>query len=862
MPAAAAHGSTPRIDRVAVLGSGVMGATIAAHLANAGLRVLLLDVVPKAPTPEETAAGLGLGDRVVRNRLAASAIAALARSKPAAVYLQAELSRIEAGNLEDDLPRLAECDWVVEVVIENLAIKKELLAGKIAPNLKAGAILSTNTSGLSVNELAAALPPALRPRFLVTHFFNPPRYMRLVEIVSSRETDPAVAAGMAEFVRRRLGKGIVVGKDTPNFVANRIGVFSMCNAIHHMLELGLTVEEVDAVAGPATARPKSACFRTADLVGLDTLLHVANNSWELLPGDERRDTFRLPPFVAEMVKRGQLGNKTKQGFYKKTRGERPETHFWDHRTGEYLPARKPRFASVEAAKREGDPAARLRTVLAGKDPAAELAWRSLRDTLLYAFRRIPEIADDVVNVDRALRWGFSWELGPFEMLDAIGVAAFVARAEADGVEVPAALRAVESFYAFEGGRARFLDLGTGERRDVPVPPGLVDLELLERSGGVVESNAGASVLDLGDGVFCLQLHSKMNAIGGDALAMVHRALRRAEEEGQGLVLAGAGANFSAGANLGMLLVALAEGAYDEVALTVSAFQRATMALKYARVPVVAAPHGMALAGGCELCLHASAMNLHAETYMGLVEVGVGLIPAGGGTKELAVRAIRLAERWEADVQPFVVKSFSAIATAKVSASAAELGPMGLLRDVDAITLGEDQAPRRREAEGPRPRDELPAGAGRHRPARPRARRRGVDRDAPVEPADGRLRHRVRGAARPDRGARHHRRRRRRRDGRDRAVAARPRARGVPVALRRAEDRRADPAHARRRASRSATSRNRRSEWAQRTSWRRSGRRAARRRRGSSGTSARTTSRPRSSGPCSSGPGSRRASSRT
>jgi 3-hydroxyacyl-CoA dehydrogenase len=690
MSAVASPRSIPRIDRVAVLGSGVMGATIAAHLANAGLRVLLLDIVPKAPTPEEAAAGLGLGDRAVRNRLAASGVAALEKAKPAAVYLASDLARIEVGNLEDDLGQLATCDWVIEVVVENMAVKKALLGEKIAPAMKPGAILSTNTSGLSVNEIATALPAELRPRFLVTHFFNPPRYMRLVEIVSSKDTDPGVAAGMAELIRRRLGKGIVTGKDTPNFVANRVGVFAMCNAIHHMQELGLTVEEVDAVAGPATARPKSACFRTADLVGLDTLAHVANNSFDLLPGDEQRQTFKLPAFVGEMVKKGLLGNKTKQGFFKKTRGEKPETFFFDWKSGEYVPGKRPKFASVEATKGVDDPAKRLQTVLAGKDKAAELAWRNLRDTLLYAFRRIPEIADDVVNVDRAMRWGFSWELGPFEMMDAVGVQAFVARAKQDGVAVPAALEKVERFYAWEGGRQRYLDLASGALRDVPVPAGVVDLEILARSGGVVEKSAEASVLDLGDGVFCLQLHSKMNAIGGGTLAMVHKALRRAEEEGQGLVLDGAGANFSAGANLAMLLVAMAEGALDEVAVTVRAFQKATMALKYARVPVVAAPHGMALAGGCELCLHATAMNPLAETYMGLVEVGVGLIPAGGGTKELAVRAIRLAERWETDVQPFIVKSFSAIATAKVSMSAAELGPMGFLREGDAITLGPDQ----------------------------------------------------------------------------------------------------------------------------------------------------------------------------
>ena len=687
---AAARPSLPRIDRVAVLGSGVMGSTIAAHLANAGLRVLLLDVVPKAPTPEESAAGLTLNDRAVRDRVAAAGRDGLARMKPSPLYLAADLEAIEVGNLEDDLPRLRECDWVVEVVVEDMAVKKQLLGERVAPHLRSDAVLSTNTSGLSVNELADALPAALRPRFLVTHFFNPPRYLRLVELVSSRHTDPALAESMADLLRRRLGKGIVFGKDTPNFVANRIGVFSMCNAIRHMVELGLSVEEVDAVSGPATARPKSACFRTADLVGLDTLLHVARNSYELLPADEQRETFRLPAFVEAMVARGLLGDKAKQGFYRKGKGDRPERSYFDHRTGEYAPSARPRLPSVEAAKGIDDPAQRLRAVLAGSDPAATLAWRNLRDTLVYAVNRVPEIADDVVNVDRAMRWGFSWELGPFEMLDAIGVAEFVRRADADGVAVPERLRSIQRFYAIEGGRRRHLDLAGGGWRDVPAPAGAVDLTLLAKAGAVVERSAGASVLDLGDGVFCLEFHSKMNAIGGDTLSMFHKAVRRAEAEGQGLVIANQGTNFSAGANLALLTMAIAEGAWDDVALTVAAFQKAMMAVKYARVPVVAAPHGLALGGGCETCLHADAMNPLAETYMGLVEIGVGLLPAGGGTKELALRAIRLAEQYETDVSPFVFKHFTTIAMAKVSTSAAELGPLGLLRHGDAITLSPDR----------------------------------------------------------------------------------------------------------------------------------------------------------------------------
>ncbi len=683
-------GSIPRIDKVAVLGAGVMGGTIAAHLVNAGLKVLLLDIVPKALTPEETAAGLTLKDAAVRNRIPAAGLAGLEKLKPSPIFLAAELARIEVGNLEDDLSRLRECDWVIEVVIENMAIKKALYLEKIAPNLKPGAILSSNTSGLSVNELADALPEALRPRFLVTHFFNPPRYMKLLEIVPSRFTDPGVAEGMAGFIRRRLGKGIVFGKDTPNFVANRIGVFAICNAVKQMLELGMDVEEVDAVAGPATARPKSACFRTADLVGIDTLMHVAKNSYDLLPKDEQREVFKLPEFMTQMVQKGLLGNKSKQGFFKKTKGDKPETFFYDHLKGEYAPGRRPKFASVEAGKGIDDPGKRLRTVLGGSDKGAQLAWRNLRDTLIYAFNRLPEIADDVVNVDNAMRWGFNWELGPFEMLDAVGVAEFVKRAEADGVAVPAALKKVEKFYAFENGLKRYFDVLGGGWRNVPVPAGQLDLVLLEKAGKVVEKNSGASLHDLGDGVFCLEFHTKMNAIGNDVLSMVHKALRRAETDGQGLVIANQGTNFSVGANLALLVMAIAEGAYDEVGLTVSAFQKAMMAVKYARVPVVAAPHGMALGGGCEVCLHSDAIVADAETYMGLVEIGVGLLPAGGGTKELALRAIRLADQWETDVSPFLFKNFTNIAMAKVSSSAAELFGMGLLRQGDTITLGADQ----------------------------------------------------------------------------------------------------------------------------------------------------------------------------
>src|SRR5574341_423028 len=490
-----------RIEKVAVLGAGVMGGTIAAHLANAGLDVLLLDVA----TPS---------------------LEALGGVKPAPFYLPSAAARIRVGTFAEDAARLRDRDWVIEVVVERMDVKKQLLAETVAPNLKPGAILSTNTSGLSVNALAEALPAALRPRFLVTHFFNPPRYMRLLEIVASRHTDPAVVAGMADFLSRRLGKGIVFGKDTPNFIANRIGVYAICNAIRHMTDLDMTVEEVDAVAGTATARPRSAAFGTADLVGIDTLRHVARNSHDLLPDDEERAIFRLPAFVDRMVEQGLLGNKAKGGFFKKEKGPEGTVRLQlDPKTGQYVPTTRPRFASVEAAKGIDDPAERLQAVLAGADKGAQLAWRNLRDTLLYAFKRIPEIADDVVNVDNAMRWGFNWELGPFEMLDAIGVARVVERAARDGAAIPAALRAIERFYRVEGTTRRYTSLDGGGEREVPRPARAFDLALLKRNGALVERTAGASLLTLGDGVFGLEFHTKMNAIGGDVLTAIQKAVR-------------------------------------------------------------------------------------------------------------------------------------------------------------------------------------------------------------------------------------------------------------------------------------------------------------------------------------------------
>ncbi|MFT5697979.1 MAG: 3-hydroxyacyl-CoA dehydrogenase [Desulforhopalus sp.] len=679
-----------QINRVAVLGAGVMGATIAAHLANAGLEVLLLDIVPRELDKKEEAKGLTLESPIVRNRIAQNGLAGMLKMKPAPFYLKEYAGQIAVGNLEDDLGKLADCDWIIEVVVEYMPIKLDLLQ-KLVPYLAKDTILTTNTSGLSVNEMAAVLPPEVKKNFLATHFFNPPRYMRLMEIVPCDETDPAVVQGLSDFIAKRLGKGIVFAKDTTNFIANRIGTYAIYKGIEHMVAMGMTVEEVDSVAGPATARPKSAAFRTADLVGLDTLAHVGTNSHDLLPDDEERAVFKLPGFMKNMIDAGQLGNKTKQGFYKKEMvdGKR-QIFYYDYNTGEYQPLAKPKFASVLSVKQVDDPAQKLKMVVAGSDKAAEFAWKSIRDTLIYTINRIPEIADDVVNVDNAMRWGFNWEIGPFEMFDAIGVSAFVKRAEKDGVAVPEALKGIESFYRFnENGAKEYYDLAKREYQPVPVKDGQITLEILRKAGNVVEKNANCSILDLGDGVFGFEFHSKMNAISGDILSWTHKAIARAESEGVGLVIANQGANFSVGANLMMMAVALAEGAFDDINMVLRAFQKATMAVKYSKIPVVSAPFNMALGGGAEYCLHSDAVNAYAETYMGLVEIGVGLLPGGGGTKEMSIRAIQLAQQYNADVQPFIIKNFEQIAMAKVSMGAAELYDMGYMRNGDSISMDID-----------------------------------------------------------------------------------------------------------------------------------------------------------------------------
>lgn len=679
-----------RIKKAAVLGAGVMGATIGAHLANAGIDTLLLDIVPNSLNEEEKKNGITEQDKAFRNRIVDNAFKNLLSMKPAPFYMKDFSTLVKTGNMEDDIHLLSECDWIIEVVVENMAIKKKVFTEKIIPNIKRkDVIISSNTSGLSVNEMAEFFPDELKGNFLITHFFNPPRYMRLMEIVPSKYTKPEVVDFMAEFIETKLGKGVVFAKDTPNFIGNRIGVYIIYSAFKHLMDLQMTVEEADSAAGSAIGMPRTAIFKLADLVGVDTIVHIGKNSYELLKGDEEREVYKIPDFLEKMVKNGLWGNKSKQGFYKKDKATK-KTFYYDINEETFKEVTKPKFGSVGQTKSIDDVRLKVKTMVTGNDKGSEFAWRLLRDGLIYTFNRVPEISDDIVNVDNAMKWGYNWELGPFELFDAIGVKNFIQRCEKEGVNVPAKLREIERFYKFENNKEYCFDILSGNYKEIKKAESYIGLNILKKSGSLVEQNKGASLVDLGDGVFCLEFHSKMNSISGDILSMAKKAIKRAEEDGVGLVIANQGKAFSVGANLAMLAVAIAEGAYDDINMMVKAFQDVSMAIKYSAVPVVAAPFNMTLGGGCEFCLHSDAINAHAETYMGLVEIGVGLLPAGGGTKEMTVRAVQMAEKFNTDVSPFIFKNFMNIAMAKVSMGAYELFDLGYMGGEDSVTMNIDR----------------------------------------------------------------------------------------------------------------------------------------------------------------------------
>ena len=671
-----------------------MGARIAAHFANASLPCTLLDIVPPDAAP-----GVPASDR---NRIVRAGLDAARKSRPAAFFVPSLADRISIGNFEDDLERCAEADWIIEVVAENLEIKRKLLA-RVAQFRKPGAVVTTNTSGLPIHLIAEGLPEDFQQNWAGTHFFNPPRYMKLVEIIPGPKTQPEVMETLSEFCDRRLGKGVVVAKDTPNFIANRIGTYSMLNALRLMTSLGMSVEEVDACTGPAVGWPKSATFRTADIVGLDVLIHVVKNIHENASNDESREAYRIPPIIEEMARRGMLGDKTGKGFYQRVKKDgESEILALDVNTLEYRPRQKARFASLETGKTIEDTRERLRAlvgpVLAGQpaDKAQKFIWGGLGEMCLYASRRVPEICDRVVDVDRAMRWGFAWEMGPFEIMDAIGVPVFASQLEKEGREPPPLLTKLlasgrKSFYESERGQSTYFDLGSGAAKPVEEPAGIILLKSLKDAGREIERNAGASLIDLGDGAVCCEFHAKMNAIGADLIAMLHKGLKRLETDFDAMVIANQAANFSVGANLMLVLVAAQEQEWDELHLAVRQFQNVNLAIKYARKPVVAAPQGMALGGGCEISLHAPRIHAAAEAYLGLVETGVGLIPAGGGTKEMLVRANeRAAGAEDLDLFHALKPIFETVAMAKVGTSAEECREYGFLRREDGVSMNRDR----------------------------------------------------------------------------------------------------------------------------------------------------------------------------
>ena len=696
-----------RIHKVAVLGAGTMGARIAAHFANAGVPSLLLDIVP--PNLPADAGG------AARNKIAAAGFEGARKSKPAA-FFDASLARlVTVGNFEDDLKRLADVDWIIEAVVENLEIKRTLLR-KVEAIRKPGTIVTTNTSGLPVAKIAEGFSDDFRRSWFGTHFFNPPRYMRLLELIPTPEADPELIAAVTHFCDAQLGKGVVMAKDTPNFIGNRIGTFSVLNVMRLMQEMDLSVEEVDALTGQAVGWPRSATFRTIDLVGLDVLGHVVGNMTQNVR-DERSE-LQIPAFFRQMIEHKWLGDKTKGGFYKKVKsaGKEDERMAIDWKTLEYRPRQKPKFAALEMAKNVEDPGARLRMLLGldggalqKADKATTFLWSSLSDLWTYAANRIPEISDSVVEIDQAMRNGFSWELGPFELWDAAGVEATVGRMKKENHPVAANVEKLlssrqKSWYADDAKTAsgrKYFDLASAGWKPVAVPEGVwsIEVAIKTRSNGVVKKNSGASLVDLGDGVGCIQFHSKMNALGADILSLILQTLKPGGP-GDGFdafVISNDAQNFSVGANLMLLLMSVQEEEWDEVDMGIRQFQGMTQAIKFSPKPVVSAPFGLTLGGGCEISLHAASRQPHAELYMGLVEVGVGLLPGGGGCKEMLLRAVDSAASIRPDgrgesveVMEAMKKAFETIATGKVGTSAEEARGLGFLSSSDRITMNRER----------------------------------------------------------------------------------------------------------------------------------------------------------------------------
>jgi 3-hydroxyacyl-CoA dehydrogenase len=695
------------IHKVAVLGAGTMGARIAAHFANAGVPSYLLDIVPAD------------ADFPMRNKIAAAGLEAARKSKPAAFFENSLARLVRIGNFEDDLAKLAEVDWIIEAVVENLAIKRELLQ-KVEKVRRPGTILTTNTSGLPVAAIAQGFSEDFRRCWFGTHFFNPPRYMRLLEIIPTSDTDPGLVEAVAWFADVHLGKGVVFAKDTPNFIANRIGTFSVLNVMRLMQEMDLTIEEVDALTGTAVGWPKSATFRTIDLVGLDILGHVVRNLEKT--GEPSARPAQLPEFFQQMLARNWLGDKTRGGFYKKTRGDKAHEEqrlALDWKTLEYRPQQKAKFPALEMAKNIDDVGPRLRMLLglgtpgaAKPDKSQAFLWSAMTDLWNFSADSVPEISDSIVDIDRAMRLGFNWELGPFELWDAADLEATVTRMQKEGRRASSHVEKLlasgnKSWYRdapeTPPGRA-FWQLTSGQYRPVRVAPGVWSVATAKKSRGVVKKNSGASLVDLGDGVACIEFHSKMNAVGADIISLITESLKPhgPGADFQAFVITNDGADFSVGANLMLLLMSIEEQAWDEIDLAIRQFQSMTQAIKFSPKPVVVAPFGITLGGAAEVTLHAPARQAHAELYVGQVEVGVGLVPAAGGCKEMLLRALDAASALRrgtrasgalsesVELVEAVKKAFEIIGTGKIATSAEEARGLGFLSPQDGITMNRDR----------------------------------------------------------------------------------------------------------------------------------------------------------------------------
>ena len=674
---------TRRIKKIAIIGSGIMGSGIACHFANIGVDVLLLDIVPRELNAKEKAKGLTLEDKAVRNRLVNEALAASLKSKPSPIYHQKFAQRITTGNLEDDIAKVADVDWIMEVVVERLDIKK-MVFENLEKHRTPGTLITSNTSGIPINFMSEGRSEDFQKHFCGTHFFNPARYLQLFEIIPGPKTDPEVLEFLGSYGEKFLGKTAVIAKDTPAFIGNRIGIFSIMSLFHAVKDMDMTIEAVDKLTGPVIGRPKSATFRTVDVVGLDTLVHVANGIAENCKDDERLESFQLPDFINTMVENKWLGSKTGQGFYKKNVSAegKKEILTLDLNTLEYRSAQKAKFATLELTKTIDNVIDRFKVLVAGKDKAGEFYRKSFTALFAYVSNRIPEITEELYKIDDAMKAGFGWEHGPFQIWDAIGVEKGIELMKAEGLEPAAWVNDMlasgnTSFYIVKNGATCAYDIPKKTQEKIPGQDSFIILDNIRKSNEVFK-NSGVVIEDLGDGILNCEFRSKMNTIGGDVLAGLNKAIDLAEKDFAGLVVGNQGANFSVGANIGMIFMMAAEQEYDELNMAIKYFQDTMMRMRYSSIPTVAAPHGMAVGGGCELSLHADKIVAAAETYMGLVEFGVGVIPGGGGSKEMALRASDTFQK--GDVQLNVLQEhFLTIGMAKVSTSAYEAFDLNLLQ---------------------------------------------------------------------------------------------------------------------------------------------------------------------------------------